>query len=139
MRVLITRPRERALELARALERRGDTPLIEPLLTIEPVAGAAPERPTGPLLRGFMINPRRHPDFGWAWLTRFLMNLGNAIALLYLLYFLDDAVGVEDPEGGVFVLTDQRFQPISRVSVDRKAGVKAPEETLSRAQAVSFT
>ena len=43
MRVLITRPRERALELARALERRGDTPLIEPLLTIEPVAGAAPE------------------------------------------------------------------------------------------------
>ena len=43
MRVLITRPRERALELARALERRGDTPLIEPLLTIEPVAGVAPE------------------------------------------------------------------------------------------------
>jgi hypothetical protein len=39
---------------------------------------------------------------------------------------------------GVFVLTDQRFQPISRMSVDRKAGVKAPEETLSRAQAVSF-
>lgn len=39
---------------------------------------------------------------------------------------------------GVFVLTDQRFQPISRVSVDRKAGVKAPEETLSRAQAVSI-
>ena len=43
MRVLITRPRERALELARALERRGDTPLIEPLLTIEPVAGIVPE------------------------------------------------------------------------------------------------
>ncbi|MGW5055252.1 MFS transporter [Actinokineospora sp. NPDC004072] len=65
----------------------------------------AVERPRGPLLRGFMINPRRHPDFGWAWLTRFLMNLGNAIALLYLLYFLDDAVGIEDPEGGVLVLT----------------------------------
>ncbi len=63
------------------------------------------ERPTGPLLRGFVINPRRHPDFGWAWLTRFLMNLGNAIALLYLLYFLDDAVGLDDPEGGVFILT----------------------------------
>ena len=36
------------------------------------------------------------------------------------------------------MLTDQRFQPISRVSVDRKAGVKATEETLGRAQAVSF-
>ncbi|GGS47689.1 MFS transporter [Actinokineospora fastidiosa] len=65
----------------------------------------AVERPRGPLLRGFVINPRRYPDFGWAWLTRFLMNLGNAIALLYLLYFLDDAVGVADPEGGVLVLT----------------------------------
>ncbi|MFC7614652.1 MFS transporter [Actinokineospora soli] len=62
-------------------------------------------RPRGPLLRGFVIDPRRYPDFGWAWLTRFLMNLGNAIALLYLLYFLDDAVGVEDPESGVLVLT----------------------------------
>ena len=27
-------------------------------------------------------------DFGWAWLTRFLMVLGNAIAVVYLLYFL---------------------------------------------------
>jgi uroporphyrinogen-III synthase len=43
VRVLITRPRERALELAREVERRGDTALIEPLLTIEPVVGAAPD------------------------------------------------------------------------------------------------
>jgi uroporphyrinogen-III synthase len=43
VRVLITRPRERALELARELERRGDTPLIEPLLTVETVAGGVPE------------------------------------------------------------------------------------------------
>lgn len=55
--------------------------------------------------RGFWISPRRHPDFGWAWLTRFLMNLGNAIAIVYLLYFLQDAVGYPDPDGGVFVLT----------------------------------
>ena len=43
MRVLITRPRERAVELARELERRGDTALIEPLLTIEPIGDAVPE------------------------------------------------------------------------------------------------
>ncbi|OLF17319.1 MFS transporter [Actinophytocola xanthii] len=55
--------------------------------------------------RGFWISPRRHPDFGWAWLTRFLMNLGNSIAIVYLLYFLQDAVGHDDPDGGVFVLT----------------------------------
>ena len=54
---------------------------------------------------GFWISPRRYPDFGWAWLTRFLINLGNAIALLYLLFFLRDAVRVDDAEGGVLVLT----------------------------------
>ncbi|MET8140474.1 MFS transporter [Sphaerisporangium sp. NPDC005288] len=50
-------------------------------------------------LRGFVgglwVSPRAHPDFAWAWLTRFLMQLGNAVALLYLLYFLTDAVGYE--------------------------------------------
>jgi MFS family permease len=55
--------------------------------------------------RAFWISPRRNPDFGWAWLTRFLMNLGNAIAIVYLLYFLQDAVGYPDPRRGVFVLT----------------------------------
>jgi MFS family permease len=56
-------------------------------------------------LRGFWISPRRHPDFGWAWATRFLMNLGNAIAVVYLLYFLQDGVRYADPDSGVFVLT----------------------------------
>ncbi|HET9142032.1 MFS transporter [Actinophytocola sp.] len=55
--------------------------------------------------RAFWISPRRHPDFGWAWLTRFLINLGNAIAIVYLLYFLQDRVRYPDPEGGVFTLT----------------------------------
>ncbi|QKW08673.1 MFS transporter [Streptomyces sp. NA04227] len=54
---------------------------------------------------GMWISPRRHPDFGWAWLTRFLMNLSNAIALLYLLFFLQDAVEVDDPDAAVLVLT----------------------------------
>jgi MFS family permease len=55
-------------------------------------------------VRGFWISPRRHPDFGWAWATRFLINLGNAIGTLYLLFYLDDAVGYHDPEAGVFIL-----------------------------------
>lgn len=62
--------------------------------------------PPPPLsLKGFWISPRQHPDFGWAWFTRFLLNLGNSIAIVYLLYFLEDEVGYPDPDGGVFVLT----------------------------------
>ncbi|WP_285612445.1 MFS transporter [Actinokineospora globicatena] len=45
------------------------------------------------------------PDFRWAWATRFLINLGNAIALLYLLYYLKDEVRLPDPDSGVFLLT----------------------------------
>src|SRR5215472_13181331 len=42
--------------------------------------------------RSFWVSPRRHPDFACAWLTRFAVNLGNAMALLYLLYFLRDKI-----------------------------------------------
>ena len=57
------------------------------------------------LLRSFWVDPRAHPDFGWAWGTRFLVNLGNALGTLYLFFYLQDAVGRDDPEAGVFVLT----------------------------------
>jgi MFS family permease len=68
------------------------------------------QRPVAPLrwrefLRGFWINPVRHPDFGWGFLTRFLVNLGNSVVLLYLFFFLDDEVGLADPAGGVLALT----------------------------------
>ncbi|GAA4348167.1 MFS transporter [Angustibacter luteus] len=58
-------------------------------------------------LRGFWVSPRQHPDYGWAWITRFLMNLGNALLVLYLLYYLTDAVQLTDDEAedAVFVLT----------------------------------
>jgi MFS family permease len=66
------------------------------------------ERPpwsTGRFVAAFWISPRAHPDFAWAWLTRFLVNLGNAMGTLLLYFYLDDAVGYDDPESGVFVLT----------------------------------
>lgn len=55
--------------------------------------------------QGFYVSPRRYPDFGWAWLTRFLVNLGNHLVTLYLLYFLQDAVHYPDPAAGVLLLT----------------------------------
>jgi MFS family permease len=58
----------------------------------------------GAFVRGFWISPRAHPDFAWAWITRFLMQLGNALATLYLLFFLQDAVEYSDPQGGQTVL-----------------------------------
>ncbi|MGW0992092.1 MFS transporter [Streptomyces sp. NPDC002523] len=56
-------------------------------------------------LAGFWLSPRRHPDLGWAWLTRFLINLSNSLVLLYLLYYLRDRLHYTDPEQGVLILT----------------------------------
>jgi hypothetical protein len=40
----------------------------------------------------YWISPRKYPDFGWAWLTRFLTRLSIAMGTLYLLYLLRDSV-----------------------------------------------
>jgi MFS family permease len=56
------------------------------------------------LLRSYWISPRQHPDFGWAWLTRFLASLAVAMGTLYLLYFLRDAVHYPHPAQGLLIL-----------------------------------
>ena len=50
------------------------------------------------------LDLRGNPDFAWAWGTRFLVQLGNALGTLYLLYFLDDAVKLDDPETGLLYM-----------------------------------
>ena len=49
----------------------------------------------GGFLRSLLVNPRRHPDFGYAWLTRLLFQLGNATSTVFLLYFLRDEIHYE--------------------------------------------
>ncbi len=44
-------------------------------------------------------------QFAWAWVIRFLLNLVNALVLVYLLYYLSDRVGVDDAATWVLVLT----------------------------------
>ncbi|HEY1622892.1 MAG TPA: MFS transporter [Streptosporangiaceae bacterium] len=64
-------------------------------------------KPTAPVshaLKDLWVSPKRYPDFGWAWLTHFLVNLGNDLGTLYLLYFLTDAVKYHDPQNGLLVL-----------------------------------
>ena len=41
-------------------------------------------------LSGFWINPRRHPDFAWAFAARFLFILGYFVVVAFQLYILTD-------------------------------------------------
>ena len=58
----------------------------------------------GTALRRLWVSPRQHPDFGWAWGTHFMVNLGNDLGTLYLLYFLNDRVHYHDPQTGLLTL-----------------------------------
>lgn len=56
---------------------------------------------------------------------------------LWTLLFRKQIDNLKTNHRGVFVLTDSRFQPLSRMSVDRRAGSKANEDALRKAQTVS--
>ena len=55
-------------------------------------------------LRRMWLSPRRYPDFAWGWATHFLVNLGNDLGTLYLLYFLADSAHYHDPQTGLLIL-----------------------------------
>jgi hypothetical protein len=57
---------------------------------------------------------------------------------LWILLFRKQIDNLKTNHRGVFVLTDTRFQPISRMSVDKRGGAKAVEVALARAQMVRF-
>lgn len=79
--------------------------LLFVFLTPDDRLPARPPWSIGAFLRGFWVNPRKYPDFAWAFACRFLVMLGNAMATLYILYFLTNAVRYPDPNTGVLVVT----------------------------------
>jgi MFS family permease len=54
----------------------------------------------GKFVKSFWVSPREHPDFGWAWLARFLVSLSIAMATLYLLFFLTDHLMFDEETAG---------------------------------------
>jgi MFS family permease len=55
-------------------------------------------------LRRLWVSPREYPDFAWGWITHFLVNLGNDLGTLYLLYFLARGAHYHDPQTGLLIL-----------------------------------
>lgn len=49
-------------------------------------------------LGSFWTSPVKHRDFGWAWLSKFLVMFGILAPSSYLAYFLTDSVGISTAE-----------------------------------------
>lgn len=48
------------------------------------------------LASSFVFNPRKHPDFGWVFLTKFLIMFGYAGIATYLPYYLMDRFSLDE-------------------------------------------
>ncbi|GAB4062705.1 MFS transporter [Angustibacter speluncae] len=84
-------------------------------------------------VKGFWVNPRRHPDFAWAFGSRFLMVIGFYGAQTYGLYILRDYVGLSDTEStavaaqvGVVLLVGVLLSALGSGFLSDKVGRRKP-------------
>ncbi|MFG2960962.1 MFS transporter [Streptomyces sp. NPDC048291] len=83
---------------------------LVPVVLLMPDRAIRPEERSGEgivaMLRGLTFNPRRHPDLGWTWAGRFLIQLSLMFLTTYQLYFLTDHLGYRlDKVTGLLALT----------------------------------
>jgi len=55
-----------------------------------------PTQPVRATVSWYWVSPRRHPDFAWAWLSRFLVVLGTAFLTTYQPFYLTEKLGLPD-------------------------------------------
>ena len=53
--------------------------------------------------KGFWVSPRKNPDFGWAFIARFVMYLGYQGVVAYQLYILRYYIGLDDASSNTIV------------------------------------
>lgn len=50
------------------------------------------------LILTFWVNPLRHPNFAWVWISRFLITLASFLFVTFRLYFLQHEIGLTLPD-----------------------------------------
>ena len=65
--------------------------------------GRPPPFRLGAFLREFWISPREHPDFAWAFFGRFSIYMGYQAILTYLLYILEDHIGLSQADANAMI------------------------------------
>lgn len=77
--------------------------LLNPEPPLPASFGKPPPFDLGSFLRGFWISPRQHPDFAWAFFGRFSIYMGYQAILTYLLYILEDHIGLSQADANAMI------------------------------------
>ncbi|MGH8177811.1 MAG: MFS transporter [Steroidobacter sp.] len=74
----------------------------------------APQQPalTAAFPGSFWVDPRKHPDFAWAWLSRFLLVTGTAFLTTYQAFYLIDKLGHDVAEVPALIFKGSMVQAI---------------------------
>lgn len=88
---------------------------------------ARPPFKLGEFLGGLWVNPRKHPDFAFAWLGRFMVLVALSLVQCYMLYYLQDVMNYPSlfpgrrAEEGLAILTT--VSTISNVALALIGGI----------------
>lgn len=75
----------------------------------------------GMFFSSFVFNPRKHPDFGWTWLTKFLVMFGYAGIATFLPLYLVTKFGL-DEQGAVGVILAANLASMAAMAVSSPLG-----------------
>src|SRR4051794_4942318 len=86
-----------------------------------------PKRPPAMTFRTwvetFWLSPRQHPDFAWAWISRFLLVLGSFMFSTFRFFWMKDHLNLSNAEATAAVLKGVLIYTIVLVIVGQLAGI----------------
>jgi MFS family permease len=75
----------------------------------------------GMFFGSFVFNPRTHPDFGWTWLTKFLVMFGYAGIATFLPLYLVTKFGL-DEQGAVGIILAANLASMAAMAISSPLG-----------------
>jgi MFS family permease len=76
-----------------------------------------------PFISSFWTNPRKHPNFGWAWVSRFLLFMAFGSIVNYQVFFLHAQLGVSIQNSGSFIQQGLGVQTGALIVASLLAGI----------------
>lgn len=75
----------------------------------------------GQFFGSFIFNPAKHPDFGWTWLTKFLVMFGYAGIATFLPFYLTEKFGL-DEQGAIGIILIANLASMAAMAISGPIG-----------------